>query len=505
MRSGVLVAAAVALLACARQSAPSSRGGAVPRLWDDAALRGWALPVAGLGAAPTYPSEAEYYAAPVDDLRTYPVYHPSREPPGYREWLRKQGARPLIGPELPSTEAGWIEAGRSVFEQLDTPSSRTADPKAIAHFSDAAAFDKHRDAAHDVVSRDGVVLDYRWVVARDGTLQLGVSSCAGCHSRLMEDGTVLPGAPSNFDLSGSPAAAVMLGQITQDARRNGGEGFYSEFGVPWRADDPHAPFRSRSKEEIDRFLSLETGEPPGTVFPRFNGSPLFMTRMADLRGVRRQRYLDATGTHLNRGPEDIARYGILVEYADNGVFGPHHMRPAAQERVAVRPPDAAMFALALYLYSLEPAPSPFPLDERALRGQAVFEQKKCGGCHAPPDYSNHKLVAVEGFDPPGDDPRLEVMKSRVGTDPSLALRTRKGTGYYRIPSLRGLWYRGLFEHSGSVASLEDWFDPRRLRDDYVPTGFRGPGVAKRAVPGHTFGLDLPPADKAALIAFLKTL
>ena len=30
------------------------------------------------------------------------------------------------------------------------------------------------------------------------------------------------------------------------------------------------------------------------------------------------------------------------------------------ERVAVRPPDAAMYAMALYLYSLEPAASPPP-------------------------------------------------------------------------------------------------------------------------------------------------
>ena len=54
-------------------------------------------------------------------------------------------------------------------------------------------------------------------------------------------------------------------------------------------------------------------------------------------------------------------------------------------------------------------------------------------------------------------------------------------------------------------SLEDWFDPKRLRDDYVPTGFKGYGVKTRAVKGHEFGLKLSPRDKQALIAFLKTL
>ena len=66
-----------------------------------------------------------------------------------------------------------------------------------------------------------------------------------------------------------------------------------------------------------------------------------------------------------------------------------------------------------------------------------------------------------------------------------------------------VWYRGPFEHNGSIATLEDWFDSRRLRDDYVPTGFSG-GEA-RAIKGHTFGLGLSPGDRRALIAFLKTL
>ncbi len=74
-----------------------------------------------------------------------------------------------------------------------------------------------------------------------------------------------------------------------------------------------------------------------------------------------------------------------------------------------------------------------------------------------------------------------------------------------MPSLRGVCYRGPFEHNGSVATLEDWFDPNRLKDDYIPTGFKGLGVKTRAVRGHEFGLRLPAEDKRALIAFLKTL
>jgi hypothetical protein len=50
--------------------------------------------------------------------------------------------------------------------------------------------------------------------------------------------------------------------------------------------------------------------------------------------------------------------------------------------------------------------------------------------------------------------------------------------------------------------LEEWLDPARLNDDYVPKGFHfGPGPIK----GHEFGLKLSSDDKQTLIAFLKTL
>ncbi len=75
----------------------------------------------------------------------------------------------------------------------------------------------------------------------------------------------------------------------------------------------------------------------------------------------------------------------------------------------------------------------------------------------------------------------------------------------KVPSLQGVWYRGPFEHNGSVATLEDWFDPKRLNPEYVPTGFKGYAMQTRAVKGHEFGLNLSTDDKRALIAFVKTL
>jgi hypothetical protein len=93
------------------------------------------------------------------------------------------------------------------------------------------------------------------------------------------------------------------------------------------------------------------------------------------------------------------------------------------------------------------------------------------------------------FTLPKDHPlRGDILPISVGTDPNFALKTRKGTGLYKVPSL-GVWYRGLFGHDGSVTTLEHWFDPARLRDDYMPSGFKGYKVTHRAVPGHEFGLE----------------
>lgn len=500
----MLPAALLLLPTCALPRSGEADAVQVPRLWDESALRDWAMPLAGLGQAPSLESPERYYARPVDNLRTWPVYHPDREPPGYREQLLRNGPQPLIEPGHLRTEQDWIEAGRTVFESLDTPGSRSADPSVLAHFTNAESIDRHRDAHHDVITKDGILLDYRWVVDRDGQLKISLSSCYGCHSRLMEDGSLLIGAPSNYDLGDSAATGILLEAIAVAPQLPAGERFYAQYGVPWRSDDPHQRLRSLSEEELGAVIGQSDGAPPGTMFARFNGSPLHPTRMADLRGIRYRRYLDATGTHRHRGPADLARYAILVEYAESTKFGSHSMLPEGENIARVRPPDEAMYALALYLESLEPAPSPHPLDALAQRGAEIFRAQRCDECHPPPHYTSNKLLAVEEWDPPL--PLASDLSVRsVGTDPGLALHTRKGTGTYRVPSLRGLWYRGLYEHSGSIGSLEEWFDPARLSPDHVPGGWRGPGVQSRAVAGHEFGLTLPEEDKRALIAFLRTL
>ena len=69
---------------------------------------------------------------------------------------------------------------------------------------------------------------------------------------------------------------------------------------------------------------------------------------------------------------------------------------------------------------------------------------------------------------------LSVMRLSVGTDPGSALGTRKGTGYYKVPSLKGgAVSLDIFLHDGSVASLEEMFDPGPPERDLHRTGGDG--------------------------------
>ena len=200
------------------------------------------------------------------------------------------------------------------------------------------------------------------------------------------------------------------------------------------------------------------------------------------------------------------RYAALVTYAVASDFGPHRMLTDEQRKISSRLPDEALYALALYIYSLEPPPNPNKTNARSASGAKIFEREGCGGCHTPPLYTNNRLTPALGFHPAKEHFQfLDIMPMSVKTDPGLALKTRKGTGYYKVPSLKGLWYRGRYLHDGSLTTLEEMFDPGRLKDDYVPSGFMPVGVKSRAVNGHEFGLKLKQEDRSALIAFLRTL
>jgi mono/diheme cytochrome c family protein len=473
---------------------------AVPRTWDDAALEDWATPVAGLNLRPAHFTAAEYYRAPADNLRSYPVYYPGREPAGYWDRLQAVGPQPLIETKPRSSDAEWANDGRRVFEEWDVPGLRVFDPQAIAAARRASSFAKAGVRARP----DGTLPDLRWVPTEEG-MALGLANCASCHTRLMPDGSVLHGAPPNeeaspfgpFKLAPWAVSPVSLGDEPP------GLMYWRAFGVPWIADDVHAQFKTIPPPQLGPLLR---GAFAVGLFPRWNGSAYFPTKIPDLIGIKERTYIDHTATHLHRGAGDLMRYAALVTYSDSSDFGPHRMLSDEQRAVPLRAPDDLLYALAQYLYTLQPPANPHASDPRIAAGERIFAREGCAACHVPPLYTSNKLTLAEGFVPPADHPRArDIVRVSVGTDPGLALKTRKGTGFYKVPSLKGAWYRGRYLHDGAVTSLEEMFDAARLRDDFVPTGFIPPGRTTRAVRGHVFGLALPPAEKQALLAFLRSL
>ena len=408
---------------------------AIPAFWDTDLLHDYELPLATPSQSPTHVSRDYYYALAERPLfKSYPIYHPDREPAGYLERLRAAEPERAFDPANLNTDADWIAAGRDVFEM---PIDHGGPIIALADVRDPAWYARHRMP----VTSDGTLPFARYVVREKGKVEVGNLACSMCHTRVM------PG--------------VLVRQ---------GTSLFSPPAIP------------------------------------------------DLIGLRDRKYLDKTGLGRHRGVADIMRYAAMNQTLD--VLGNYGgFVPAAEDGRTLAPPgkgefngagdrysDAQLFALAQFIYSLAPPPNPNPRDARAARGEAVFAASGCARCHTPPLYTANKLVPAEGFTPPPDHlAKYDVLDVRVGTDPALTMTTRRGTGYYKIPSLKGVWYRGPFEHNGSVATLEDWFDPRRMRDDYVPTGFKGAGITTRAVKGHPFGLALSAGDREALIAFLKTL
>ncbi|MBV9491858.1 MAG: hypothetical protein JO069_19355 [Verrucomicrobia bacterium] len=335
----------------------------------------------------------------------------------------------------------------------------------------------------------------------------------------MQDGTVLRGAQGNvaidvaigFAMPGQLARASDKQQFLEFIR----QGERAQFETPWlKPGEGPLDYSHMSLREI----AATHNAIPGAVFARQRASVLYPPHIPNLIGVRDRKYLDASGLVQQRNLGDLMRYAALNQGGDLlsnfGGFIPAGVGfktlPAPDKispltAIPDRYSDEQLYALALYIYSLRPPPNPHRFDAIASQGQKIFQREGCSGCHPPPLYTNNMLTPAEGFRLPATSKKYNVMPVSVGTDPGLTMLTRRGTGYYKVPSLQGVWYRSMFGHGGWCTTLEDWFDARRLGNDYSPTGFKGYGVQRHAVKGHEFGLRLSAEEKKALLAFLRTL
>lgn len=235
-------------------------------------------------------------------------------------------------------------------------------------------------------------------------------TCAGCHASRESEHTIV--GKNNADLDLEAAAADYYG---------GGAGMTSS-GLAGRLDV--------TADGIDN-----------------------PTAITDLRAVRWQRNLHRAAT-LNNGliPLAIRIETLLITGLEE----------------SVRPPRKLAFALALFLWNLEPKPVSEPSVVSA-RGKVLFEQQ-CARCHQPPGFSGASVA-------------LEV----IGTDRTVGDSPDRSTGSYRVPSLRGVGDRRRLLANGAV------FDVRALLDP------------ARTVPGHRQGATLRPEQREELLSYLNTL
>ena len=186
-----------------------------------------------------------------------------------------------------------------------------------------------------------------------------------------------------------------------------------------------------------------------------------------------------------------------------------------------------------WLLQVQPPAYPYDVDKAlAGEGRAVYDQQ-CAQCHAPGGTRTGTVVPVEEVGT--DRHRLDMWTPAA----PLAYNNytngyaydftgfRKTNGYVAVP-LDGVWLRAPYLHNGSVPSLQELFEPVSGRRstfyrgynvyDPVRVGFVSEGDSvKRAgtlydtsLPGnsnagHLYGVELTPAQKKALIEYLKTL
>jgi hypothetical protein len=289
------------------------------------------------------------------------------------------------------------------------------------------------DAVGDERTSDGTVPGLVVFANVDGRTRVGIT-CAICHSAVRDGELVVGAARRRFDYGRLRIAYFQDTKAFVEAelaRRMATWG-------PGRAD-----------------VTEDNDEDPVAI--------------PDLWGLRDQAVLTQAGTIHHASPL------ALAIRQDTQLTHSNHQR--------IRPPRELAWALAMYLYSLEPPPRPAKGSlAQIVQGAGVFAAG-CATCHDNPAYAGRPIP-----------------HQRVGTDPALATGQARGTGTYRIAPLLDVINAGPYLHHGAVASLTELLSKARLSPDYK-AGRLGPG----AIPGHPFGTELSDEDRGALISFLEIL
>jgi mono/diheme cytochrome c family protein len=360
---------------------------------------------------------AGWDALPVWNPRSRPIDRAIADGLGRGRWPELPAERLWDG-RRPTTQAEWIALGRRVFFEFPLRGEAAAEHPLIGALItkvDPEALGIEHTAAGEL---PGLVV----FGDVDGETKVGIT-CALCHTAVRDGAVVVGAARRRFDLGRLRLA------------------YFAETQIPL---DPALAARMATWGPGRADVTEDDDEDPVAI--------------PDLWGLRDERYLTQAGTIRHVGPAALAiRQETQLLHA-NGL--------------RVRPPRELAWALAMFLYSIEPPPARpvAAADADAVRrGAAVFEAE-CRDCHTG---------AIHGGE--------AIPVARIGTDPSLADGRARGTGRYRVAPLVRVADAAPYFHDGSVPTLEQVLSPART------------------APGHRFGTALPEADRAALVKFLETL
>ena len=478
----------------------------IPKAWDIEKINSMHLPLPNTTMVAEPVTEDYYYALPERiAYKMYPFYMPGKEPKGYYEWLREQKPEIIFNAADIKTEVDWIKAGEIIYDMPEVYEVMDS-----AFLSLLPELEKHW-TKFIPTTNEGIIPFLNIVVREKGRIELGSRACGMCHTKIMPKGNLLKGGQGDFSLTKYVVSQL---RVQRDVEKVSDSVINIRirnlnrivFEAPWIKHESQERWKNMSTDEW-----LNSFETPVGVAHRQGSGLGYTTSVPDLFNLKERKYFDRTGHLLQRDISDLMRYAALnqsIDRLDNYKGFTSANRPIDPKKGSVtRFSDEQLFALAKYIYSLESPKNPHVYSKALLsKGETIFKEQGCVTCHTPPLYSNNKLTPVDGFDPPKSHfKKYDIFDVSVETDPGLALYTRRGTGYYKVPSLIGAWNRTAFLHSGNLANLEDLFDPKRLEGNYIPTGYKPAWLSNMAVPGHPFGMELNDKDKTALVAFIKSL
>ncbi|MEZ4294393.1 MAG: hypothetical protein R3B70_05420 [Polyangiaceae bacterium] len=159
-------------------------------------------------------------------------------------------------------------------------------------------------------------------------------------------------------------------------------------------------------------------------------------------------------------------------------------------------PEERVLPLVEYVESLRAPENPQTPDaELAAKGEALFVEQGCAGCHDGPRGSGKGLYSYEEIGT--DDAMKHWLDPTLSGEPCCEAPSppdEKPTHMLKSPRLVGLWAFSRFLHNGSVGDVGSLLCANGPRGTITEPAF-GDG-------GHTYGCDLDAGSKEALAAYL---